>query len=114
MNAKKVCRLSTRQLEIARALGMNPRKLLGLLSEPAAAREASRGRVHRRSLAQAFRGRAPGWSRAGGRSRLAQVRASTTACARAGTRQGCRTAGGGSGLLFDESRRRPAAVALQS
>ena len=29
-NAKKLCRLSRRQLEMARALGMNPRKLPGL------------------------------------------------------------------------------------
>ena len=29
-NAKKICRLTARQVEMARALGMNPRKLPGL------------------------------------------------------------------------------------
>ena len=29
-NAKKICRLNARQVEMARALGMNPRKLPGL------------------------------------------------------------------------------------
>jgi len=33
-NAKKICRLSRRQLEMARALGMNPRKLAGLRPSP--------------------------------------------------------------------------------
>jgi hypothetical protein len=33
-NAKKICRLSVRQLEMARALGMNPRKLPGLRPSP--------------------------------------------------------------------------------
>jgi hypothetical protein len=33
-NAKKVCRLSRRQLEMARALGMNPKKLPGLRPSP--------------------------------------------------------------------------------
>ena len=29
-NAKKICRLTARQLEMARRLGMNPKKLPGL------------------------------------------------------------------------------------
>ena len=29
-NVKKICRLTARQVEMARALGMNPRKLPGL------------------------------------------------------------------------------------
>ncbi|MBP1599657.1 MAG: hypothetical protein H6Q05_5034 [Acidobacteria bacterium] len=33
-NAKKLCRLSSRQMEMARALGMNPRKLPGLRPSP--------------------------------------------------------------------------------
>ena len=33
-NAKKVCRLTARQVEMARALGMNPRTLLGLRPTP--------------------------------------------------------------------------------
>lgn len=33
-NAKKVCRLTTRQIEMARALGMNPRELLSLRPSP--------------------------------------------------------------------------------
>lgn len=33
-NAKKICRLSARQVEMARALGMNPSKLPGLRSSP--------------------------------------------------------------------------------
>ena len=33
-NAKKACRLSARQIEMARALGMNPRKLPGLRPSP--------------------------------------------------------------------------------
>jgi hypothetical protein len=33
-NAKKLCRLSRRQIEMARALGMNPRKLPGLRPSP--------------------------------------------------------------------------------
>ena len=33
-NAKKICRLSARQVEMARALGMNPRKLPGLRPSP--------------------------------------------------------------------------------
>lgn len=33
-NAKKVCRLNARQLEMARALGMNPKKLSGLRPSP--------------------------------------------------------------------------------
>jgi hypothetical protein len=33
-NAKKICRLSSRQVEMARALGMNPRKLPGLRPSP--------------------------------------------------------------------------------
>jgi len=33
-NATKVCRLTARQVEMARALGMNPRKLLGLRPSP--------------------------------------------------------------------------------
>jgi hypothetical protein len=33
-HAKKVCRLTWRQVEMARALGMNPRKLPGLRPSP--------------------------------------------------------------------------------
>lgn len=33
-NAKKICRLTSRQVEMARALGMNPRKLPGLRPSP--------------------------------------------------------------------------------
>ena len=33
-NAKKICRLTARQVEMARALGMNPRKLPGLRPSP--------------------------------------------------------------------------------
>ncbi len=33
-NAKKICRLNARQVEMARALGMNPRKLPGLRPSP--------------------------------------------------------------------------------
>jgi hypothetical protein len=33
-NAKKVCRLNARQVEMARALGMNPKKLPGLRPSP--------------------------------------------------------------------------------
>lgn len=33
-NAKKICRLSRRQVEMARALGMNPKKLPGLRPSP--------------------------------------------------------------------------------
>lgn len=33
-NAKKICRLNTRQVEMARALGMNPKKLPGLRPNP--------------------------------------------------------------------------------
>jgi hypothetical protein len=33
-NAKKICRLTGRQVEMARALGMNPRKLPGLRPSP--------------------------------------------------------------------------------
>ena len=33
-NAKKICRLSRRQIEMARALGMNPKKLPGLRPSP--------------------------------------------------------------------------------
>jgi hypothetical protein len=33
-NAKKLCRLSRRQVEMARALGMNPKKLPGLRPSP--------------------------------------------------------------------------------
>ena len=33
-NAKKICRLNARQVEMARALGMNPRTLLGLRPSP--------------------------------------------------------------------------------
>jgi hypothetical protein len=33
-NAKKLCRLSSRQVEMARALGMNPKKLPGLRPSP--------------------------------------------------------------------------------
>ena len=33
-NAKKMCRLTARQVEMARALGMNPRKLPGLRPSP--------------------------------------------------------------------------------
>jgi hypothetical protein len=33
-NAKKICRLSARQVEMARALGMNPKKLPGLRPSP--------------------------------------------------------------------------------
>jgi hypothetical protein len=33
-NAKKICRLTARQIEMARALGMNPRKLPGLRPSP--------------------------------------------------------------------------------
>ena len=33
-NAKKICRLDVRQVEMARALGMNPRKLPGLRPSP--------------------------------------------------------------------------------
>jgi hypothetical protein len=33
-NARKICRLSARQVEMARALGMNPRKLPGLRPSP--------------------------------------------------------------------------------
>ena len=33
-NAKKLCRLSARQVEMARALGMNPRKLPGVRPSP--------------------------------------------------------------------------------
>jgi len=33
-NAKKICRLSVRQLEMARALGLNPKKLPGLRPSP--------------------------------------------------------------------------------
>jgi hypothetical protein len=33
-NAKKICRLTRRQVEMARALGMNPRKLPGLRPSP--------------------------------------------------------------------------------
>jgi hypothetical protein len=34
LNAKKLCRLSRRQMEMARALGMNPKKLPGLRPSP--------------------------------------------------------------------------------
>jgi hypothetical protein len=34
MNAKKACRLNARQVEMARALGMNPKKLPGLRPSP--------------------------------------------------------------------------------
>jgi hypothetical protein len=33
-NAKKICRLTARQIEMARALGMNPRKPPGLRPSP--------------------------------------------------------------------------------
>jgi len=33
-NAKKICRLTARQVGMARALGMNPRKLPGLRPSP--------------------------------------------------------------------------------
>src|SRR6266566_4165055 len=33
-NAKKICRLNVRQVEMARALGMNPKKLPGLRPSP--------------------------------------------------------------------------------
>lgn len=33
-NARKICRLSNRQVEMARALGMNPKKLPGLRPSP--------------------------------------------------------------------------------
>src|ERR1700737_28175 len=33
-NAKKICRLNDRQVEMARALGMNPKKLPGLRPSP--------------------------------------------------------------------------------
>jgi len=33
-NAKRICRLTARQIEMARALGMNPRKLPGLRPSP--------------------------------------------------------------------------------
>ena len=33
-NAKKICRLTARQVEMARALGMNPKKLPGLRPSP--------------------------------------------------------------------------------
>lgn len=52
--AKKICRLNARQLEMARRLGMNPKKLPGL-PEPAAALETPRGRVHRGALPEAVR-----------------------------------------------------------
>jgi hypothetical protein len=34
MNARKICRLTDRQVEMARALGMNPKKLPGLRPSP--------------------------------------------------------------------------------
>jgi hypothetical protein len=34
MNARKICRLTDRQVEMARALGMNPEKLPGLRPSP--------------------------------------------------------------------------------
>lgn len=34
-NAKEICQLTPRQVEMARALGMNPRKLPGLRPSPA-------------------------------------------------------------------------------
>ena len=33
-NAKKICRLTARQVDMARALGMNPKKLAGLRPSP--------------------------------------------------------------------------------
>lgn len=39
-NAKKICRLTARQVEMARALGMNPKKLPRFAPEPAGALEA--------------------------------------------------------------------------
>jgi len=53
-NAKRICKLNARQVEMARALGMNPKKLPSLRpSGPAL--EAPGERVHRILLLQTIR-----------------------------------------------------------
>ena len=89
-NAKKICQLSAQQVEMARALGMNPKKLPRLR----AALEAPGGRVHRRVLPEAIRRRS---ARPSPTSTGAGI---ATAGGRAQTRDGCGVAAEGSWKQF--------------
>ena len=109
-NAKKICHLNARQVEMGRALCMNPKKLPRLRPSPqqrwklpvgefieACYLEAVRRQSPLRSPAQTGAGFGEASDRATGR--------------RAETRQRCGVAGGGSGLLPYESRRRSEGMA---
>lgn len=77
-NAKKVCRLNARQIEMARALGMNPKKLPGLRPRPQQRWKLPVGEfIEERFFhptAQNTRGGDPGWKRFGGNTRDSEPR----------------------------------------
>ena len=124
-NAKKVCRLNARQVEMARVLGMNPKKLPGLRPSPQQRWKLPVGefieqrywkrlghpRDHNPEIPEPG-SRAQAFNRGPHASDCATWGGSPAArCTRGGTRQGCGVAGGRSGLLPYESRRRSAEVA---
>ena len=110
-NAKKICRLTARQVEMARALGMNPKKLPGLRPSPQEKWKLPVGEFIEECYGKRFGGNPrPACAREGAAvSQACQPRIWTMRRSRA--RPGSGVPVERSGLLPHESGRRSAAVA---
>ena len=110
-NAKKICRLNARQVEMARALGMNPKKLPGLRPSPQQRWKLPVGEFIEECYRKRFGGD-PATSIRVGRSQQSRKPSATDLEMNVPERvQDPACAVERSGLLPHESRRRSAAVA---